>query len=80
MQIEVITAKFNKGSHGYWFSPNGFDVHKGDMVIVDTEKGRDLVKVTKDAQLIDNEQLPEPLKNIVKIATNYTLLFRIYQY
>lgn len=69
MQIEVITAKFNKGSHGYWFSPNGFDVHKGDMVIVDTEKGRDLVKVTKDAQLIDNEQLPEPLKNIVKIAT-----------
>ena len=69
MQIEVITAKFNKGSHGYWFSPNGFDVHKGDMVIVDTEKGRDLVKVTKDAQLIDNEQLPEPLKNVVKIAT-----------
>lgn len=70
MQIEVITAKFNKGSHGYWFSPNGFDVHKGDMVIVDTEKGRDMVKVTKDKELIENDALVEPLKNVVKIATD----------
>ena len=68
MQIEVVTVKFNKGVHGYWFSPNGFDVKLNDKVIVDTEKGRELVTVTKERELVNAEELDEPLKNIVKMA------------
>ena len=69
MQIEVVTVKFNKGVHGYWFSPNGFDLKVNDMVIVDTEKGRDLVTVIKGKELVGAENLSDPLKNVVKIAT-----------
>lgn len=68
MQIEVVTAKFNKGAHGYSFSPNGFQLKKGDMVIVDTEKGKDIVKITKENHFIESSDMDEPLKNVIKIA------------
>ncbi len=68
MQIEVVTAKFNGGAHGYSFSPNGFDLKKGDLVIVETEKGKDIVKITKEKHFVDNENIEEPLKNVVKMA------------
>lgn len=68
MQVEVVTAKFHGGCHGYWFSPNGLELHLGNEVIVETEKGKDIVKITKEAQLVDSEELVEPLKNVLKIA------------
>lgn len=69
MQIETIEAKFRNGAHSYSFSPNGFDLKVGDYVIVDTEKGRDIVRVTKAASMVDISDLVEPLKDVVKIAT-----------
>ena len=68
MQVEVIDAKFHGGSHSYSFSPNGLDIKKGDYVIVETEKGRDLVKVVSDRHMVSIDSLVEPLKNVVKIA------------
>jgi len=68
MQIEVVTVKFNKGVHGYWFSPNGFELHKKDLVIVETEKGKDLVEVTREVELVDESELKDTLKNVIKIA------------
>ena len=55
MQVEVVSAKFHNGSHSYSFSPNGLDLHLNDMVIVETEKGKDIVKIVKEKQLIDEE-------------------------
>lgn len=69
MQVEAIQAKFRNGVHSYSFSPNGLDLKVGDYVIVETEKGRDIVRITKSAQMIDMTELLEPLKNVVKIAT-----------
>ena len=62
MQVDVVTVKFNKGSHGQWFSPNGLDLHLGDLVIVDTDKGKDIVRVTKEIESVDSSELAEPLK------------------
>jgi len=69
MQIEIIEAKFRNGVHSYSFSPNGIELNVGDYVIVDTEKGRDIVRVTKSAHMVDGQSLVEPLKNVVKIAS-----------
>lgn len=68
MQVEVVSIRFNGGVHDYWFSPNGLSLHQGDLVIVDTEKGKDLVKVTKESQFVEESELNEPLKNVVKVA------------
>ena len=70
MQIEVVQAKFNNGSHSYSFSPNKLDLHLNDLVIVDTEKGKDIVKIVKEKFLIDESELVEPLKNVIKKASD----------
>lgn len=68
MQVKSVLAKFHNGVHGYSFSPNGIDVKKGDYVIVDTEKGKDIVKIIKDVEDIELDDLKESLKNIVRKA------------
>lgn len=73
MQVEVVEAKFRKGSHSYSFSPNGLNLKNEDYCIVDTEKGRDIVKISKEPYLIDEENLIEPLKNVVKLASEEEL-------
>lgn len=73
MQIEVVTAKFRGGCHGYYFSPNGHQLHLGDKVIVETEKGKDIVTISKEAELIDASQLAEPLKNVLKAASKHEI-------
>ncbi len=69
MQVEVFSARFLHGSHDYYFSPNGLDIKKGEYVIVDTEKGKELVRITREVENIDASNLEEPLKNAISCAT-----------
>ena len=70
MQIEVVSARFYKGFQDYYFSPNGLELKNGDRVIVDTEKGKDLVTIVGNKKMIDASSLIEPLKNVVKKASD----------
>lgn len=70
MQIEVVSAKFAHGNNAYYFSPNGFKLKKGDKVIVDTEKGKDIVTIVKEVEEIDASLLEDSLKNVVKLASD----------
>ena len=69
MQIEVVTARFLHGNSDYYFSPNSLEINKGDFVIVDTDKGRDIVKIVRGIESIDASKLEGELKNVVKIAS-----------
>ncbi len=69
MQIEVVSARFLHGNNDYYFSPNGFELKKGDYVIVDTEKGKDIVKIVKEKEEVDASSLQDSLKNVLKVAT-----------
>lgn len=73
MQIEVVSARFRNGVHDYWFSPNGLELSVGQFVIVDTEKGKDIVRITKAVQMVDESQLEGALKNVLKIASEKEL-------
>ena len=73
MQVEIVEAKFRNGAHSYAFSPNGIELNVGDYVIVDTEKGKDIVRITKEAHLVEAESLVEPLKNVIKKASQEEL-------
>ena len=73
MQIEAVQAKFRNGAHSYSFSPNGHQLNVGDYVIVDTEKGRDIVRITKSAEMVEVNSLNEPLKDVIKLATKEEL-------
>ena len=69
MQIEVVTAKFAHGNNGYYFSPNGNELKKGDKVLVETEKGKDVVTIVREAEEISADQLEGPIKNVLRHAT-----------
>ena len=69
MQIEVVSARFHKGINDYYFSPNGLELKNGDKVIVDTEKGKDLVTIVGEKKQIDASVLTESLKNVLKKAS-----------
>ena len=69
MQIEVVSARFNHGNTDYFFSPNGLKLKTGDKVIVDTEKGKDLVTITKANHEVDSKEIVDTLKNVMKIAS-----------
>ncbi len=69
MQIEVVTAKFAHGNNGYYFSPNGNELKKGDKVFVETEKGKDIVTIVREKEEISADQLPEAIKNVLRLAT-----------
>ncbi|MBE7074118.1 MAG: stage 0 sporulation protein [Clostridiales bacterium] len=73
MQIEVVSARFRNGVHDYWFSPNGLVLNVGNYVIVDTEKGKDIVRITKGASLVDESKIEGALKNVLKIASQKEL-------
>lgn len=73
MQIEVVRAKFRNGVHSYSFSPNGLQLNVGDYVIVDTEKGRDIVRITSAIEKVDESEILEPLKNVLKMAEDKDL-------
>lgn len=68
MQIDVVSARFRNGVHDYWFSPNGLELSVGEFVIVDTEKGKDIVRITKSVQQVDESELEGALKNVIKKA------------
>ena len=70
MQIEVVGVKFKNSNHIYSFSPNNLDLKKGDYVIVETEKGRDLGVIVKEKYEIKAEELTSELKNVLYKATD----------
>lgn len=69
MQINVVGVRFRHGLSTYSFSPNGLQLNKGDQVIVETEKGNDLVRVVEEEKVIDPSVLEEPLKNVIRMAS-----------
>ncbi len=69
MQIEVVGVRFRHGLVTYSFSPNGGKYNVGDKVVVETEKGEDIVTVVEKEKNIDPSVLEEPLKNVIRLAT-----------
>lgn len=66
MKIVGITLK--EGGRIYYFSPNNFNLNKGDKVIVETERGLQYGVVEKPIAEIDPEKNKFELKSVIRIA------------
>ena len=66
--VKVASVRFKKAGKVYYFDPEGFDVKKGDRVIVETARGLEFGVLTEDITEIDDSELVSPLKRIVRIA------------
>ena len=70
---KVIGVKLGNLAKIYFFSPKGLDVKPGDRVVVSTALGASVGKVAFAAHEIDETKLDEPIKEIVRIATEKDL-------
>ena len=67
--VDIIGVRFKPTGKTYYFAPNGFDIKKGDYVIVETSRGVEYGSVMIGKKSIDEAKVPGPLKNVIRIAT-----------
>ncbi len=67
---EIIGVRFNKAGKIYYFAPEGKKADVGMGVIVETARGVEFGTVAIANREIDDHQVTQPLKPIIRIATN----------
>lgn len=65
----VISVRFRSGSKTYYFDPKGVEVSAGQDVIVETSQGLEFAQCTSGNHEVDDEQVVQPLRPLVRIAT-----------
>jgi cell fate regulator YaaT (PSP1 superfamily) len=66
----IVGVRFRRLGKIYFFNPKDIKVNKGDFVIVETVQGQEYGEVLIANRPIKNEKAVEPLKEIVRIATD----------
>ncbi|MBQ9889955.1 MAG: stage 0 sporulation family protein [Firmicutes bacterium] len=66
--VRVIGVRFRTGGKMYYFDPNEADVRSGDNVIVETARGLEYGTAVCDIKEVDESELVQPLKPIIRIA------------
>lgn len=67
--VEVVSVRFRTAGKLYYFDPTGFDIVKGNHVIVETARGMEYGTVVGDKRQVEEENIVRPLKPIIRIAT-----------
>ncbi|MBR6237933.1 MAG: stage 0 sporulation family protein [Lachnospiraceae bacterium] len=67
--IKIIGVRFRTAGKIYFFDPKDYDVKKGDHVIVETARGVEYGTVVGDPREVPEEQVVQPLKEVIRIAT-----------
>jgi len=66
---KVIGVRFRQAGKVYFFSPGKLHIKKGDKVIVETARGVEFGSVVSAPKDIPDEQVTQPLKSVIRIAT-----------
>ena len=69
MMISVISVRFRNGSKTYYFDPKDVVVKAGQDVIVETSQGLEFAQCTAGNHDVDEEQVVQPLRPMIRIAT-----------
>ena len=66
---KVIGVRFRTAGKIYYFDPAKYQIKKGDHVIVETSRGVEFGTVVSDIKEVDDSQVVQPLKPVLRIAT-----------
>ncbi len=67
--VTVVGVRFRPAGRVYYFDPAGNEVEKGNFVIVETARGIEAGRVVIAPRQIADAELTEPLKPILRLAT-----------
>ncbi len=65
--VKIVGVRFKKAGKVYYFDPPGeLDLAAGDDVIVETARGVEFGQVVSRAQVVDEEEIVQPLKQVIR--------------
>ena len=67
--VKVIGVRFRRAGKIYYFAPGSLRIKPGDAVIVETVRGVEFGKVVMGPKEIADEEVVQPLKPVIRIAT-----------
>lgn len=67
--IKIIGVRFRNAGKVYYFNPNNLEIEQGDHVIVETARGIEYGTVVAGAREIPDEEVVQPLKPVIRVAT-----------
>ncbi len=67
--VEIIGVRFNDAGKIYYFSPKGQGIKAGINVLVETSRGTEMGRVVVSNKEVDESEIVQPLREIVRIAT-----------
>lgn len=67
--VTVVGVRFKKAGKIYYFDPDGIDIEKDSMVIVETARGIEFGQVVVGPKEITEEEIVSPLKSVLRVAT-----------
>lgn len=65
----IVGIKFRSTNKVYYFDPNDIDFQEGDGAIVETARGLEYATVTIANKEVDDKEIVQPLKPVVRKAT-----------
>ena len=68
--IKVAGIRFQKAGKIYYFDPGEFELETGMHAIVETARGVELGTVLIPPKFVEDEQVIQPLKPVLRIATD----------
>lgn len=68
--IRIVSIKFRKAGKQYHFNAGQLELSSGQSVIVETDRGRALGSVVGPPREVPEDQAPENLKNVVRLASD----------
>jgi cell fate regulator YaaT (PSP1 superfamily) len=64
----AVGVSFKPAGRVYSFDPNGLELKAGDKVITETARGVEIGQIKHPAREVPDEQLPPPLKRVLRLA------------
>lgn len=71
--VEVIGVRFKNAGKVYYFDPEGRQLIRGTMVVVETARGIECGEVVIENKDVDEDSIVRPLKPIIRVATDEDL-------
>ena len=68
---EVISVRFKDAGKAYYFDPKGEQFAKGENVVVETSRGLVYGEVTAANQMVPEESVVAPLRQVERRAKGY---------
>ena len=67
--VKTVGVRFKQNGKTYSFGPGEYELKVGDHVIVETVRGVEFGEVSIGVREVPDEEVPQPLKDIIRIAT-----------